>query len=69
MRNGLRAEIAERYVTAERLYSQAHRMDRADPTPLRYLGELYRHHTGEWDKARATFNKILICPPTQSQEP
>ena len=62
MRNGLRAEIAERYVTAERYYQRAHQMDPADPTPLRYLGELYRHHTGEWDKARATFNTILNMP-------
>jgi tetratricopeptide (TPR) repeat protein len=62
LRNGLRAEIAERYVTALRLYQKAHQMDPADPTPLRYLGELYRHHTGEWDKARATFNAILNMP-------
>src|SRR5204863_2440706 len=33
-----------------------------DPTPLRYLGELYRHHTGEWDKAKAIFNEILNMP-------
>lgn len=62
LRSGLIAEIGERYVTAERLYQKAHRMDPADPTPLRYLGELYRHHTGEWDKARATFNVILNMP-------
>jgi tetratricopeptide (TPR) repeat protein len=62
MRNGLRAEIAERYVAAERFYQRAHQMDPADPTPLRYLGELYRHHTGEWDKARVTFNTILNMP-------
>ena len=62
MRSGLRAEIAERYVTAQRLYEKAHQMDPADPTPLRYLGEVYRHHTGEWDKARATFNTILNMP-------
>ena len=62
MRQGLRAEIAEQYVTAERLYQRAHQMDPADPTPLRYLGEVYRHHTGEWDKARATFNMILDMP-------
>jgi tetratricopeptide (TPR) repeat protein len=62
MRSGLRAEIAERYVTAARLYQKAHQMDPADPTPLRYLGELYRHHTGEWDKARAVFNTILNMP-------
>jgi len=62
MRSGLRAEIAERYVTAEKLYQRAHQMDPADATPLRYLGEVYRHHTGEWDKARATFNTILNMP-------
>src|SRR5690349_3880965 len=62
MRAGLRAEIAEQYVTAERLYRKASLMDPADPTPLRYLGEVYRHHTGEWDKARATFNRILNMP-------
>jgi tetratricopeptide (TPR) repeat protein len=62
MRRGLIAEIAEKYVAAERLYKQAHLMDPADPTPLRYLGELYRHHTGEWDKARATFDIILNMP-------
>jgi tetratricopeptide (TPR) repeat protein len=62
MRQGLRAEIAERYVVAEKFYKQANQMDPADPTPLRYLGELYRHHTGEWDKARVVFNHILNMP-------
>ena len=62
MRQGLRAENAERYMTALKLYEQAHKMDPADPTPLRYLGELYRHHTGEWDKARTVFNEILNMP-------
>ena len=62
MQNGLRAEIAERYVVAEKFYKQANQMDPADPTPLRYLGELYRHHTGEWDKARGMFNQILNMP-------
>jgi tetratricopeptide (TPR) repeat protein len=62
MRRGLIAEVGEKYVAAERLYKQAHLMDPADPTPLRYLGELYRHHTGEWDKARATFDIILNMP-------
>jgi tetratricopeptide (TPR) repeat protein len=62
MRNGLRAEMNANYVEAERLYSLAHRMDPADPAPLRYLGELYRHHTGEWDKAIATFEAILNMP-------
>jgi len=62
MRQGLRAEIAERYVVAEKFYKQANEMDPADPTPLRYLGEVYRHHTGEWDKARVIFNNILNMP-------
>ncbi len=62
MRRGLRAEIAEQYVTALKFYQQAQQMDPADPTPLRYIGELYRHHTGEWDKAREVFNKILNMP-------
>src|SRR5262249_4639509 len=39
MRRGLMAELNAHYVLAEKLYSQAHRMDPADPTPLRYLGE------------------------------
>ena len=59
MRNGLRAELAARYTVAEKLYLQASHMDAADPTPLRYLGELYRHHIGDWDKARTTFDTIL----------
>src|SRR5438128_1159516 len=62
MRRGLMAEMNARYVTAEKLYSLAHRMDPADPTPLRYLGENYRHNIGDWDKARATFEAILDMP-------
>jgi tetratricopeptide (TPR) repeat protein len=62
MRAGLRAEDGAKYTEAERLYTLAHRMDPADPTPLRYLGEVYRHHTGQWDKARSTFNEILAMP-------
>ncbi len=62
MRRGLMAEMKERYVAAEKLYHQAHLMDPADPAPLRYLGELYRHHTGDWVKARTTFESILNMP-------
>ena len=65
MRKGLEAENAATYIDAEKLYQKAHDMDPADPTPLRYLGELYRHHTGEWDKARETFDAVLAmqCDP------
>ncbi|PYP92667.1 MAG: hypothetical protein DMG65_03170 [Candidatus Angelobacter sp. Gp1-AA117] len=59
MKKGLQAENDSRYLEAERFYAQAHRIDPVDPTPLRYLGELYRHHIGDWDKARTTFNQIL----------
>jgi len=62
MKRGLAAEMNEKYEEAERLYSEARRMDPADPAPLRYLGELYRHHLGDWDKARQTFQAILDMP-------
>jgi tetratricopeptide (TPR) repeat protein len=62
MRRGLIAENNARYRTAEKFYSQAHAMDPADPTPLRYLGELYRHDIGDWTKAREYFNTILDMP-------
>jgi tetratricopeptide (TPR) repeat protein len=59
---GLQAEENAKYTEAERLYSKARLMDPADPAPLRYLGELYRHHIGDWDKARDTFSAILNMP-------
>jgi tetratricopeptide (TPR) repeat protein len=62
MKRGLAAEMKDHYLEAERLYSAAHRMDPADPAPLRYLGEVYRHHIGDWDKARVAFNEILKMP-------
>jgi tetratricopeptide (TPR) repeat protein len=62
VKRGLRAEMDEKYELAEELYSQARQMDPADPAPLRYLGELYRHHLGDWDKARTTFDEILAMP-------
>jgi tetratricopeptide (TPR) repeat protein len=62
MRQGLKAENRGDHTEAERFYLVAHQIDRADPAPLRYLGELYRHHIGDWDKARQTFNAILAMP-------
>jgi len=62
MKRGLKAEMDEKYEAAEKLYSQARMMDPADPAPLRYLGELYRHHLGDWDQARTTFDAILAMP-------
>ena len=62
MRAGLKAENNASYTEALRLYSKAHRMDPADPVPLRYLGEVYRHETGQWDLARKAFDEILAMP-------
>ena len=62
MKRGLAAEMNEKYEEAERLYAEARSMDPADPAPLRYLGELYRHHLGDWDKARQEFDAILAMP-------
>jgi len=62
MLRGVLAENNSKYLSAEKLYQRAHLMDPADPAPLRYLGELYRHHIGDWDKARATFKAILDAP-------
>ena len=62
MQSGLKAELSGNYLEAERLYKQASQMDPADPTPSRYLGEVFRHYTGEWDKARQVFESILKMP-------
>jgi tetratricopeptide (TPR) repeat protein len=62
MQRGLIAEDAAKYQVAEKLYLRAREMDPADPTPLRYLGELYRHHIGDWDKAKDAFHAILNMP-------
>jgi tetratricopeptide (TPR) repeat protein len=62
LRQGLDAELAGRYPDAERLYTRAVALDPADATALRYLGELYRHQTGDWKQARATFARVLAMP-------
>ena len=62
MKQGLLAEMNAHYVLANKLYMQAHLMDPADPVPLRFLGENYRHNIGAWDKAREVFNQILDMP-------
>ena len=62
MKRGLAAENAAKYILADRLYTQARNMDLADPTPLRYLGELHRHHTGDWAAAKREFHAILDMP-------
>lgn len=62
LKSGLMAENMADYAKAEKFYAAARRLDPADPAPLRYLGELYRHQTGDWAKARTTFEQILAMP-------
>jgi tetratricopeptide (TPR) repeat protein len=62
MKLGLTAENSGRYIAADKLYTRAHLMDPADPTPLRFMGENYRHNIGNWNKARLAFEAILNMP-------
>ncbi len=62
LKAGLKAEDDAKYDEALKLYEQAHSLDPADPAPLRYVGELYRHDIGDWKKARQTFEEILAEP-------
>jgi tetratricopeptide (TPR) repeat protein len=57
------AELADDYPKARQLYAAAAKIDPADPVPQRFLGELYRHHTGEWTLARQTFEHLLTIQP------
>jgi len=63
MREAFLAELAADYPRARKLYRAAATIDPADPVPLRFLGELYRHHTGEWTLARETFDRLLAMQP------
>jgi len=63
MDTAFRAELAEDYAKARTLYAAASKIDPADPVPYRFLGELYRHHTGEWTLARETFEHLLTIQP------
>ena len=62
MKRGLVAENKAQYILADKLYTQARNLDLADPTPVRYLAELHRHDTGEWEKAKSEFHTILNMP-------
>ena len=62
MKLGLMAENGGRYIAADKLCTRAHLMDPADPTPLRFMGENYRHNIGDWKKALMVFEAILNMP-------
>jgi len=63
MTRALAAEIAGKYEDAKAQYIAASKLDPADPVPARFLGELYRHQTGEWTLAMETFRKLLESQP------
>ncbi len=63
MNRALAAELADDYAKARSLYAAAAKIDPADPVPQRFLGELYRHHTGEWTLAQQTFEHLLTIQP------
>jgi len=63
MDRALAAELATDYEAARKLYIAAAQLDPADPVPPRFLGELYRHNTGEWAKAITTFKRLLSMQP------
>ena len=63
MNRAFAAELAEDYARARTLYAAAAKIDPADPVPPRFLGELYRHHTGQWSLARQTFEQLLTMQP------
>jgi tetratricopeptide (TPR) repeat protein len=62
LEQGLTAELAGNIAAAQRAYEQARDLDPGDPVPLRFLGELHRHHTGRWDEARTIFQALLARP-------
>ena len=62
MNAGLAAERDGQILEAAALYKAAMKIDPADPTPVRFLGELYRHEIGDWVEARALFDRVLAMP-------
>ena len=62
LKAGLKAEMAGDFTTAGKRYKEATELDPSDTTALRFLGEYYRHQTGQWDLAGRVFNRILEQP-------
>ena len=62
MERGLAAERIESLDEARGLYEEAYALDPNDPVVLRFLGELHRHHSGDWGEAQRIFERILEMP-------
>ena len=62
MEAGLAAERRGDLETAQRSYEQAHALDPGDAVAMRFLGELHRHHTGDWERATEIFQTLLERP-------
>ncbi len=56
---GAALEYDGKYPEAERCYLKAEALDPDDPVPQRYLGELYRHQLGDWERAKRHFRRVL----------
>ncbi len=59
IRSGLDAEARLALDEARTRYENAVRLDPNDAVALRYLGEFHRHHSGEWDRAKINFSRLL----------
>lgn len=60
--SGIRAEFELRLDDARHAYEQAHAADPEDPVATRFLAEFHRHHSGDWQLARALFGELLARP-------
>lgn len=59
LREGIALEAAGRYEEARQRYELACALDPRDSIALVYLGELYRHHVGDWDAAEKTMRRVV----------
>src|SRR4030095_10181888 len=62
MGGGLEAEEQGHIAEAQQAYERARDLDPGEPVPLRFVGELHRHHTGQWDQATSIFRALLERP-------
>ncbi len=59
VRAGIDQENAGRYERARDSYALAAGLDANDAVPMMYLGELYRHHLGDWNEAKKCMRRVV----------